>query len=214
VVNAGTRIAAALDQAQPGDTIAVAPGMYSEEVHLKEGVTLTAQRAHEAVIKGSVTADGIQHARLEGFKIRGGDIGIRIRDSDVILSRDDIGDGRGVGVEYSGNSRGAIFGCFIHNNEGGGIAVANAAAPNIENNLIEANGTRPGFLRPGLFIQSTLRPSVIRNVFAANGAEAVWLAAADEAIIQRNYFFVSGSRDERPKFRIVTRASGGEERQQ
>jgi serine/threonine protein phosphatase PrpC len=214
VVSTGTMIAAALEKARPGDNIAVAPGTYSEAVQLKEGVTLGAQRAHEAVIKGSVTADGIQHARLEGFTIRGRDIGIRIRGSDVVLSRDDIGDGRGVGVEYSGNSRGAIFGCFIHNNAGGGIAVADAAAPAIESNFIEANGTRPGSLRPGLFIRSTLRPSVIRNIFAGNGAEAVWLAAADEAIIQRNFFFVSGKSDERPKLRIVTRANDGEEGQQ
>ncbi|MGI9075371.1 MAG: protein phosphatase 2C domain-containing protein [Bryobacteraceae bacterium] len=213
VVSTGATIAAALEKARPGDSIAVAPGTYNEAVELREGVTLTAQRARESVIKGSVTADGIQHAQLEGFTIRGGDIGIRLRDSDVILSRDDIGDGRGAGVEYSGNSRGAIFGCFIHNNAGGGITVGDAAAPAIENNLIEGNGERSGSLRPGLLIQSTLRPIVVRNVFAGNGAEAVWMAAAEEAIIQRNFFFVSGKPDERPKLRIVTQASGGEEGQ-
>jgi PPM family protein phosphatase len=213
VVNGGATIAAALDQARPGDTVSVAPATYSETVQLKEGVTLTAQRAHEAVIEGSVMADGIQSARLEGFKIHGGDIGIRIRDSDVILSRDEISDGRAVGVEYSGNSRGAMFACFIHNNAGGGIAIVDAAAPVIENNLVESNGTRPGSLRPGLVIRSTFRPSVIRNIFAGNGAEAVWSATADETIIQRN-FFVSSKRDERPKFRIVTGANGaGEEGQ-
>ncbi|MGI8959647.1 MAG: protein phosphatase 2C domain-containing protein [Bryobacteraceae bacterium] len=211
VVSAGGTIAAALDKAQPGESIAVAPGTYSEAVKLKEGVTLTAQRAHEAVIEGPVTADGVQHARLEGFTIRGGGAGIRIRDSDVILSRDDISDGRGMGVEYSGNSRGAIFACFIHNNAESGIAVTDAAAPAIEGNLIEANGARPGSLRPGLVIRSTLRPSVVRNVFAGNGAEAVWSATPDEAITQRNFFFVSGKPDERPKLRIVTR---GEEAHQ
>ena len=213
VVSKGASIAGALEKARPGDNIAVGPGTYGEAVQLRAGVTLRAQPAHEAVIKGPVTADGIQQARLEGFTIRGADVGIRIRDSDVILSRDDIGDGGGVGVEYSGNSRGAIFACFIHNNAGGGIAVIDAAAPAIESNLIEGNGTRPGSLRPGLVIRSTLRPFVIRNVFAGNGAEPVWLAAADEGIIQRNFFFVSGKPDERPKLRIVTGADGSEEGQ-
>lgn len=211
VVSTGGSIAAALEKARPGDTVAVAPGIYSEAVQLKEGVTLSAQRTHEAVIKGPVSADGIQHGRLEGFEIRGDDIGIRIDNSDVVLSRNDVGDGRGVGVEFSGNSRGAIFACVIHNNAGGGVVIGDAAAPAVENNIIEENGVQRGFLRPGLFIRSTLHPSVVRNVFAGNGAEPVWLAAPDEAIIRRNYFFASGKVDERPKFRIVTSGNGGKE---
>ena len=213
VVSTGASIAAALEKARAGDSISVGPGTYREAIQLKEGVMLAAQRVHEAVIAGPVTANGIQHSRLEGFAIRGGDIGIRIADSDVILSRDDIGNGGGVGVQYLGNSRGAIFGCFIHNNAGGGIAVADAAAPAIESNVIEGNGTRPDSLRPGLVIRSPLRPSVIRNVFAGNGAEAVWVAAPDEAITKRNFFFVSGKQEERPKLRIVRRERGGEEGQ-
>ncbi|MFL6350284.1 MAG: protein phosphatase 2C domain-containing protein [Bryobacteraceae bacterium] len=210
VVSAGATIAAALEKARPGDTVAVTPGTYTEDVQLKGGVTLKAQRAHEAVIKGALTADGIQHAQLEGFTIRSGNIGIRLKDSDVILSRDDVGHGRGVGVEFSGNSRGAIFACFIHNNAGGGIAVTDAAAPSIEGNLIEGNGAQVASLLPGLVIRSTLRPTVIRNVFAGNGAEAIWLAAADDAIIEGNFFFVSGKPDQRPRLRILRRANGGE----
>jgi PPM family protein phosphatase len=214
VVNTGAKIATVLEKVRPGDSIAVAPGTYAEAVQLKEGVMLTAQRAHAAIIQGPVTADGIQHARLEGFTIRSGDIGIRIRDSDVVLSRDDIGDGRGLGIEYSGNSRGVIFGCFIHNNASGGIAVIDAAAPAIEDNVIEGNGMRLGSLRPGLVIRSTLRPSVARNVFTGNGAaEAIWLPAPDEAIIQRNFFFASGKPDERPRIRILKGANGGKEGQ-
>jgi PPM family protein phosphatase len=211
VVSTGSSIAAALERARPGDTVAVAPGIYSEAVQLKEGVTLSALRTHEAVIKGPVSADGVQNAGLDGFQIRGDDLGIRIDNSDVVLSRDDIGGARAVGVEFRGNSRGAIFACVIHNNAGGGIVVDNAAAPAIENNVIESNGAQRGSLRPGLFIRSTLHPSVVRNVFAGNGAEPVWLAAPDEAIIRRNYFFASGKVDERPKFRIVTSGNGGKE---
>jgi PPM family protein phosphatase len=211
VVSTGNSIAAALERARPGDTVAVAPGIYSEAVQLKEGVTLSAVRTHEAVIKGPVSADGVQNAVLDGLQIRGDDIGIRIDNSDVVLSRDDIGGARGVGIEVTGDSRGAIFACVIHNNAGGGIVVDDAAAPAIENNIIENNGAQRGSLRPGLFIRSTLRPSVVRNVFAGNGAEPVWLAAPDEAIIRRNYFFASGKVDDRPNFRIVTSGNGGKE---
>jgi PPM family protein phosphatase len=211
VVGARGSIPAALENAQPGDSIRVAPGTYSGAVQLKEGVTLWADRVHEVIIRGPVSAEGIRHARLEGFDVRGGDIGVRIKDSDVVLSRDDIGDGTGVGVEFSGNSRGAIFGCVIHNNAGAGIMVDDAAGPTIENNVIENNGTQFGSLRPGLLIRSRLNLSVVRNVFAGNGAEPVWLATPDEAIARQNYFFVAGRVEERPKFRIVTRGDGGKE---
>jgi serine/threonine protein phosphatase PrpC len=210
VVASGGSIAAALESARSGDSIRVAPGTYSEAVQLKAGVTLWAERAHKAIIKGPVSAVGIQQARLEGFEIRGGDIGIHITDSDVVLSRDDIGNGTGVGVEFSGNSRGAIFACVIHDNARGGILVDDAAAPAIENNIIENNGAQQGSSRPELFIRSTLRPSVVRNVIAGNGAEPVWLAAPDEAITRQNYFFVAGKVDERPKLRIVRHADSRE----
>jgi serine/threonine protein phosphatase PrpC len=210
VVATGGSIARAVESARPGDSIRVAPGTYSEAVQLKAGVTLWSERLHKAIIKGPVSAEGIQQARLEGFEIRGGDIGIQIKDSDVVLSRDDIGNGTGVGVEFSGNSRGAIFACVIHDNAGGGILVDDAAAPAIENNVIENNGAQHGSPFPELFIRSTLRPSVVRNVIAGNGPEPVWLAAPDEAITRQNYFLVAGKVDERPKLRILKHADGRE----
>ncbi len=186
-------------------------GTYQEAVRLREGVTLSAQRAGEAVIEGPVIADGIQHGRLEGFQIRGKAGGIRIRDSDVVLARDDVAGADGIGVEFSGNSAGAIFGCLIHDNAGGGIGVADEAAPEIENNVIEGNGRRGHALSPGLLISSTQQPWVVRNVFVGNGGEAIWLPAADEAMIGRNYFLGAGKAPEPAKFRILKRGDGGRE---
>ncbi len=48
------------------------PEHMTEAVTLREGVELISQREHQAIIRGSVIADGIQKARLEGFQIRGG----------------------------------------------------------------------------------------------------------------------------------------------
>ena len=128
--------------------------------------------------------------------------------SNVILCRDDIAESRSAGVEFSGNSQGAIFACNIHNNAGPGIAVTDTAAPAIENNILFDNGVQPGSLRPDLFVHSSGRLLVTGNAFAGNGAEAVWLPAADEAIIQRNFFPGSGKGTERPKFRIVPLGEG------
>lgn len=193
VVSKGETIAAALGKARAGDKVVVAPGTYAEAVELKQGVALIAQRAEETIIKGSVTADHVEHARLEGFKVRGA---VVIGDSDVVIARDDISDAQG--VKFTGNSRGAIFSCYLHSNAGGGILVTGAAAPAIENNVIEVKGDSIA-----LVIVSTLRPVVIRNVFAGDRAEQVWMAARDETILRGNYFVVSGKLDEHPKTGIL-----------
>ncbi len=193
VVTAPATIAAALKKARPGSTILVASGTYTEAVELKQGVTLTAQRAGEATIKGPVRADGIEHARLEGFKVRGG---VVIADSDVVLARDDISDAEG--VKFIGDSRGAIFSCYLHSNAGGGILVTKAAAPAIENNVIEVKGDSTALL-----LLSTLRPRIIRNIFAGDRAEQVRMLAPDDSILEGNYFLISGKLEEHPKVGTV-----------
>jgi parallel beta-helix repeat protein len=204
-------IAEAMTRASAGDTVAVAPGTYPESVQLKEGVTLVALRPREAVIQGTVNAEGLQHARLEGFQIRGSESGIRVKNSDVILANDDVAETHGTGVEFSGNSRGAIFACDIHNNTGPGITLNDAASPDIENNVIRNNGTDHTPPLPGLFVRSSLPRLIAGNIFAGNGAEAIWLPAADEAMMARNAFALFGSTDGRPKSRIVPIQEAGHE---
>ena len=195
-------ISEALAKAQAGDTVEVAPGTYKESIRLKEGVTLIASPAHEAVMVGPVSADELPSARLEGFQIRG-EAGVRIGKSNIILSRDDVAESHGAGVELSGNSWGAIFACRIHNNAGPGIVLTDTAAPAIENNLILENGVQPGSLRPGLSVRSSLRPVVVGNVFAGNGAEAIWLPAAGEEMTRWNFFPSSSQGAQPPPFHIV-----------
>jgi PPM family protein phosphatase len=210
-VAAPKTIGEAMTRASAGDTVAVAPGTYSENVQLKEGVALVALQTREAVIRGTVNAEDVQHARLEGFQIRGSDICIRVKNSDVILARDDVSESHGAGVEFSGNSRGAIFGCDIHNNAGAGIALNDAASPEIENNVIRNNGMDRNSPLPGLLVRSSFRGLIAGNIFARNGAEAIWLPAADESMMARNAFALFGSADGRPKFRIVPLQEAGHE---
>ncbi len=199
VVTAPDSIAAALQRALPGDTVSVAPGTYPESIRLQSGVDVIAQRAHDAIIGGEVVADGITSGRLEGFQAHS----VRVHDSDVVIERDEISGSAGPGIEFSGTARGAIAACWIHDNAGPGILVTGSASPAIENNLIVSNGAKPGAASPGLLIQSTVRLRVTANIFLANSAEPIWLPAADQETIARNYFTVSGKPDKRPKFRVI-----------
>ena len=207
VVKPPDTIDGAIEKARPGDTVYVAPGTYTEAIHLKNGVDVVAQHSREAVIEGSVTADGLQRGRFEGFQVHAaGDIGIRIHDSDIEIVRNEITSARVAGVEFDGTSRGAIIASWIHDNDGAGIVITDSAAPAVENNLIISNGTKAA--RPGLLLRSNLKPRVIANIFLSNGAEAIWLPEADEAMIGRNYFTVSGKPDKGPRFRVIRPVTG------
>lgn len=202
-VNAPDAIDATIASAQPGDTVSVGNGIYRETIHLKTGVAVIASTPRAAIIEGSVDAADVQKARFEGFQVRGGEVGIRVTSSDVELLRDEVSGTRGSGVVFSGTSRGEVIACSIHNNAGAGIVVNASAAPVIEQNLIAANGTEPGKAAPGLLIEAGGAPRVVGNMFASNGAEAIWLPHPDDAMVQENFFSVSGKPDRRPKIRVV-----------
>jgi parallel beta-helix repeat protein len=205
IVKAPDTIAGTLEKAHVGDTVYVTPGTYTENIQLKDGVDLVAQRAHDAIIDGSVAADNIRRGRFEGFQVHA----IAIHDSDVSISRAEVANALNAGVEFSGTSRGSLVASWIHDSAGPGIVIKDSAAPSVENNIVISNGMASK--RPGLLIQSTLRSHVTANIFLSNGSEAVWMPQADQGVIDRNYFNVSGKPDNKPKFRIIAPTGGSRE---
>jgi len=186
-----TTVATALASSKSGDTLILAPGTYDGDISLKDGVTIEGQRSGEAIINGSISASGLEHARLEGATVRGP---VRLASSDVALVDDELGGG----VSISGNARGVIAGCKVRNSTGPAILVTGAAAPLIEENTIE-RGTAPA-----LELRSSLRPVVRNNVFTGAGsAEPIWLERADPSVIDSNLFPGWTTRDKRPKVKLI-----------
>ncbi|HYO14386.1 MAG TPA: protein phosphatase 2C domain-containing protein [Thermoanaerobaculia bacterium] len=180
-------IGAALAQARPGQTIEVAPGEYREAVHLKDGVSLVSPTPRAAVIRppaGSgpaMAAQGVQDARVSGFRIEGGAnaplaVGLRLVDSDVEIERVEISGAATMGVEIAGRDRSTIRYSSIRENPGGGVFVADEAAPMLIQNLIVQNGTATGNPKPGIEIRDTARPSLIQNRIEGNGGPGILLA--------------------------------------
>jgi parallel beta-helix repeat protein len=201
-VAAPETITAALEKARPGDTVRVARGSYYEAIHLKRAVNLIAEPPGDVIVLGPVYADGIEHSVLEGFQLRAGDFGIRIHNSDIVVTRCEISGARAAGVDFGGNSRGAVVACSIHDNAGPGIVISDSATPSIQNNVIYNNGKQPTEALPGMVIRSTLRPHIIQNVFQGNGAEAIWLSQPDDSIAANNFFIPAGNRDRKANVRV------------
>ena len=185
-------ISAALAQAQPGQTIEVAPGSYREAVELKSGVSLISLTPRGAVLHEptgdgpAVTAQGVTEARFSGFRIEGDGrtplaVGLRLIDSEVDVQNVEISGATVAGVEIAGRDRSSIRFSTIHDNPGGGVFIADEAAPLIVQNLIFRNGARPDFPRPGIEIRDKAKPGLVQNRIEDNGGPGILLASEANA---------------------------------
>jgi len=146
-------ITKAINRAGSGDTVLVAPGLYRENVRLKQRVRLISRYVGGAIIHGGAdrsggnpTVTGANQAELWGFTITGGYTGIRSQGSSPIIRRNVIrgnfGDG---GIVCLDGCRAIIENNTILGNLGNayngqsiGIYVENGT-PFIRNNIITGN---------------------------------------------------------------------------
>lgn len=189
-------ISDALADAQPGQTIEVAPGEYPETVTLKDGVILVSRTPRGAVIRppegapAAVIGRGVR-TRFTGFKIQGGSIGgigLLLDGAQVEVSEAEV-TGVETGISIAGADRSSIESSYVHDNTGTGIMVDGGAATRVRQNLIARNGTKTP-KRPGVDIRGQARPLLIENRIEGNGAAGVWLPTPErtDEILQWNQF--------------------------
>jgi len=141
-------ITSALADAQDGDSIYVAPGIYSENILLKSGVALISSRPREAEIRSSGTAlnaETVTGVRISGFRILPDStntlqIGLLARDSAIEIDDSELSGASDAGVVIQGNSTARLSGNFIHENIKAGVRVESASVPDIQGNHICDNG--------------------------------------------------------------------------
>ncbi|HKI01395.1 MAG TPA: protein phosphatase 2C domain-containing protein [Thermoanaerobaculia bacterium] len=200
-------IGEALGQARPGQTILVSPGEYREALQLRNGVKLVSVAPGAAVIlppPGSgvpaVTAQGVQGARIEGFRIAGDpqsvlQVGLRLADSRVEVEGVEITGAATAGIEVAGADLSTVRYSYVHDNPGGGVLVEGSAAPRLLHNLIFRNGRAPGAPpRPGVEVRGGARPALIDNRIEGNAGGGVALSEpgrADE-VFAWNSFGLAG----------------------
>jgi hypothetical protein len=108
-------------------------------------------------------------------------VGLRLIDSDVDVQDVEITGASVAGVEIAGRDRSSIRYSSIHDNPGGGVFVADEAAPLLLQNLIFKNGVRPGATRPGIEIRDRAKPGLVQNRIEDNGGPGILLASPGNA---------------------------------
>jgi len=199
VPEAYATIQAALDVAEEGDVVSVAPGVYAENVRfVSNGVALRSRIQHGATIQG----DGTYHVvtastapplssianSIEGFVITGG-VGPRHP------------------IFASGGQQVLIKNNVITGNDEG-IRIASGAVATIEGNLIQDND--PTFLQAGIKWAGA-SGTIVNNVITGSGV-AIWIEVGGVEIINNslvanpNYGMVFGLGGEIIKIRnnIIT----------
>lgn len=188
-------IGEALQEAERGQTVEVAPGEYRETIELPPGVSLVSLQPRAAILHppaGStspvLTARGVD-GRISGFRIapeKDGAmaVGLRLDGARVQVAEVEITGADTAAIEITGPDRSAIGSSFLHDNPGPAIVVSGGAATQIQSNLISKNGTpkKPKTAKaPGVEIRDDARPLLRDNQFTANAAAGVWLPSAERA---------------------------------
>lgn len=172
-------IGAALEGARPGDTIAVSPGDYHEDLHLRSGISVVSTALHGARILSpdvAVFADNIHNTRFVGFDIPGpGRVGIRIADSDLQVTDLRVSGMQNVGIEITGRGESVIQASELADNPGVGVSVRANARPRLDHNLIRHNGHGAAML-PGILVEGSAAPTLFGNIIEESGAEQIWVS--------------------------------------
>jgi hypothetical protein len=196
----------ALAAARSGDTVAVHPGRYREQVRLEEGVTLIGTDPGGAVIEplpagdgagpvAALVAEGIGSGRVSGLVIAGGahapiDYGIVIRRAAVTVENVDVRGARVAGVSIEDAGAAALIGSHVHDNPGAGVVVRGAGAPLVLGNRIVDNG-RASPPAAGIEVAAPAEPRISGNVITGNGAEGV-RGLVRRSVLETNVFEAFG----------------------
>jgi serine/threonine protein phosphatase PrpC len=186
-----TSIAAAMDEAHPGDTVIVPAGEYREEVKLKNGVTLRARVPREPMLRAAamstgpaVSADHVTGARLSGFRILADPamplkVGIELNDSNVEIDDVEVR-GAGIGIEIRGSASPVIRASAIRDCVTEGILILGPAQPWLSHNLFQA------MKGPAVAAREGAHPGLLGNVFDRSATLEV---PGDPAEVKRQNIF-------------------------
>ncbi len=135
-VNPGQSIQTAIDSANYGDTIYVAPGTYIENVTLKNGVGLMGTDPNTTILDGSHNGSVVTSPECDPNTLL----------SNFTIINGSSGNGGGLWTHYSSSP--TVTNCIFTNNAatwgGGGIYINVACAPKISNCIFQSNSADNG----------------------------------------------------------------------
>lgn len=183
-------IQAAIDAAQDGETIVVAPGVYTENILISgKSITLASQYIEnsdpnfidQTIIDGGnaaaetilIETDAGPATTVLGFTIRNGSDGIHARAKANFYNNRFIANGDG--IDYENNSGGECFDNVFEFNSDDGIDLDGAVSAEIRGNYILNNGGDGLEIRLHAYSGPILQILIEENVITQNGSDGIQL---------------------------------------
>ena len=155
----GTSIQAKIDQAQPGDVIAIFGGTYAQDLTISKSVRLVEVSGQQVILTGSITFSGVTEAPpFEGFTQGSSGRGITVNDTTGLVLRN-IDARSGTGVTATGSSAARIMSsqCSAINASGAMLELVDTS---VTGNVYQGTGT-----------MHVLRSTVSGNIDTGTGAQ-------------------------------------------
>jgi parallel beta-helix repeat protein len=186
-------IQAAIDVANIGDTVLVAPGTYAENINFRgKAITVRSESGpQDTIIDGRnagsvvsfISGEG-RNSTINGFTLQNGNAieggGVKVQGSSPTITnnviRNNRGCSRGAGIGIDSGSPLIRLNTITGNGnnlcsggEGGGISIGGASSVEILDNVISDNGMNSSF-GGGIYMLSSSGPIIKRNVIKGNSA--------------------------------------------
>ncbi|NVL92085.1 MAG: right-handed parallel beta-helix repeat-containing protein [Desulfobacterales bacterium] len=185
----------AIDKAENGDTVLVAPdpdagGIYKESIVMKSGVTVQGSGADVTTIQGVSSVwhavKGAPNSTISGFTITGYYYGIYNSNHCSPTITNNIITGSRKGIYNNDYSSPTITNNIISGNANDGISSFSNSSPTITNNTITGNGYS------GIYNDSTSSPTITNNIISGNTEYGIESAEGSSPQIKNNDVVLNG----------------------
>ncbi len=185
----------ALDAAQPGDIVYVRKGVYTEDLNLRQGVTLRGEESEEtriiAASGNALKVKNVTNATVSNLFIDGDRKGysdtIYVTSSTVKINNCEITGGRTHGIEAKGKgTRIKIWSNTIRSNHESGVWIHEEAEGVIKENIIAENGLH------GISSRDQGKVAARANIIRGNQQAGMAIYDKGEGVIEENVIAENG----------------------